>query len=415
MHRSLFCLTLALLQSLGAWAAGAEEGLRVEGFGTLAAYRADDAVAGLRAEQRTAHPTRRDWRFDGDSLISTQLTVHPGGPVRGVLQLLAKDDLDQRWQPRVEWLYASWDARPDLNLRLGRVVLPALLLSDTRNLAYAQTSVRPPNTIYQINPVTTLDGLSGYANLADAHLDIEAAAGRGRLRVAIGKIEFDRIAVLALRWHVDGLNLRLSHLGFALDAQAPGFEAAVSSLANSPLCAQCAPLLAERYRFQDVKGHMVSLAAVLERGPLTLQAEAAQRQSNSALVPDTRAWYLQASWRWGRWTPYAVIGALRFRESPLGLQAAAGAPAPAVAAIARYDLYLQSRNDRRIAQLGLRCELRENLALKLQVERLHATRPPFLGVDNIVSSPTLPPIGAYSGPAWDGRMNAVSVNLDFVF
>lgn len=413
MRRFLSCLTLLL--GLNAHAADGEEWLRVEGFGTLSAYRADDAVAGLRAEQRTPQPSRHDLRFDGDSLLSTQFTLKPAGPVRGVLQLLAKDDISARWRPRAEWLYASWDAQPDLNLKLGRVVLPAFLMSDTRNLGFAHTPVRPPNTVYQINPVTTVDGLALNAGLIDGKLDLEAAGGGNRIRVAIGQIDFKRLGTVALRWRAEGLNLRLSHTRFALDAQAPGFEAAILAISGSPNCSQCQTVLAKRIPLRGITGHLTALAGAYERGPLALQAEWADRHSDSALVPDVRAWYLQGSWRLERWTPYAVLGAVQFHESPLGLQAVAGASQAVVDAIARYDLYLQNRNDRRIWQIGLRRELRENLALKLQLEGLHATRPPFLGVDNIVSTPTVPPIGSYSGPAWDGRLRAVSINLDFVF
>ena len=66
--------------------------------------------------------------------------------------------------------------------------------------------------------------------------------------------------------------------------------------------------------------------------------------------------------------------------------------------------------------LGLRWDFHESAALKVQLERIKQNRPPFLGINSVVYSPNMPPINpAYRGPGWDGRMNVLSVNLDFVF
>jgi len=41
--------------------------LKLDGFGTLSAYRADDPVASVRPDARNAVASLRGWRLDGDS------------------------------------------------------------------------------------------------------------------------------------------------------------------------------------------------------------------------------------------------------------------------------------------------------------------------------------------------------------
>jgi len=401
-------------------AADLTDWLKFDAFGTLAAYQGDDPVAGARADQRTARTTsNKDWRFDGDSQLTAQFTVNAQGPVRGVLQLLSKDDVIDRFRPRVEWLYLGWDATPDLSLKVGRVVAPVFLMSDTRNIGFAQTAVRPNQTIYQINPITSIDGanLNWSESVGGGNLSIEAAAGKTDLSLTNGSIQVNRTASLAARWQQGGLTLRGGATSFELDGNLPGTQAALSTLSSGATgCTNCAAVFAQRFRFTDIKGSIATLAMALELGQATLQTEWARRNSNSTLIPDVQGWYLQGSYRIGAWTPYAATGALRFKEPPLGLSTAAAAPPAAAAANAAFDHYLINPNDRKTQQLGLRWDFHESAALKVQVESIKQTRAPFLGINSVVYSPNMPPINpAYRGPAWDGRMKVLSVNLDFVF
>ncbi len=418
--RSLVLGSLLLGGAPPLLAAELTDWLKFDAFGTLAAYQGDDPVAGARADQRTARYTsNKDWRFDGDSQLTTQFTVNAPGPVRGVLQLLSKDDVIDRFRPRVEWLYLGWDASPDLSLKLGRVVAPVFLLSDTRNIGFAQTAVRPNQTVYQVNPITSIDGanLNWSKSLGGGNLAIEAAAGKTDLSLTNGSFQVNRAASLAARWQQGALTLRGGLTTFALDGNLPATQAALNTLSSGATgCTNCAAVFAQRFRFKDIKGDIATLALAAEMGSATLQAEWARRNSNSSLIPDVQGWYLQGSYRIGSWTPYAAAGALRFKEPALGLLTAAAAPAAAAAANAAFDHYLINPNDRKTQQFGLRWDFHESAALKVQLERIKQNRPPFLGINSVVYSPNMPPINpAYRGPGWDGRMNVLSVNLDFVF
>jgi hypothetical protein len=51
-------------------------------------------------------------------------------------------------KPRVEWLFASYSATDWLDVRLGRMVLPLFVLSDTRNVGFSSVWLRAPHEVY---------------------------------------------------------------------------------------------------------------------------------------------------------------------------------------------------------------------------------------------------------------------------
>jgi len=413
------------LLGLATWAQAGDETeeartWQIEGYGTLAAHVADDKVVGVRGDGRNRNPSYDGkLRFDGDSLLAVQARVDLSPRVHAVWQLLARDDVRYGQRPRNEWIYLGWDAQPNLNLKLGRTALPVFLHSETRHLGYAQTTARPVNTVYQLNPFTHVDGLAlrHGRSLGRGELRTELSAGRAELALPSGTVEADRIVSLALRYDEGPWSLRLAGSDYHFDMRLANVQRLYSQLTTGATgCTNCATVLAARAPLEGVHAQVQTVALQHESGSWSFTAELARRSSNNSIVADSLAWYTLLAYRVGEWSPYAVLGAIRFREPPLGLQTHPAAPAAARRANELIDLYLQTPNDRRIAQLGLRWDLHARAALKLQWERYRATREGrVLGQSHYLEVPAPPPIGPYQGPAWDGRVNQWSINLDFVF
>jgi len=391
--------------------------LKLDGFGTLSAYRADDPVASVRPDARNAVASLRGWRLDGDSQLSTQLTVNPNGALRLVWQVLAKDDIVLRFRPRTEWLYLDWDPSVNLSLHAGRLALPVFQLSETRNVAYAQTNVRPYSSLYHLNPITKVDGLGAVWRqpVGEAELSLDWVHGRTQVDLSTGRVKASAINALAAQWKQGPWSVRLGRSDYRLDAQLPGTLAQLQALASGATgCSNCAAVLAERAP-AHVRAAINTVGFNLELGRWSFNSEWMQRRSDSILVADADAWYAQLAHRQGAFTPFIGVGRTRFVEAPLGFQTRAGAPPAAQAANAAFDRFLQSANGRRSWQAGLRWDCAENLALKLHLEWLKNTQEIRLGQTGSISYPATPPIGNYQGPAWDGHVRVLSLNLDFVF
>ena len=152
-----------------------------------------------------------------------------------------------------------------------------------------------------------------------------------------------------------------------------------------------------------------------ESGPCQVQGILAHRSaSNHLLFPTTRAGFLSFGYRRGQVVPYAMVargvsdrpavpdvgnlGSLPPSYGPLvedGQVAVAGLKA--LAAANAMDQYTWSA--------GLRWDVRDGVDLKVQADRIrahHSVNP------QVTFDPTSP-------AAWDGRMTALSVTLDFIF
>ncbi len=390
----------------------------VQGYATLAAHRGDDPVASFRPDPRNPNASRDgQWRTDGDSLAALQLGWDAAPGWRAVWQVLAKDDVAQRFRPRTEWLYADWQAHPALRLRAGRMLLASFAQSQTLHVGYAQVNARPIDTVYQLNPATYLDGAGLLWERGDVELALDV--GRSRLNLTTGHYDFHRAAVASAAWRGGPWRLRAAWSDYRLSAELPQL-ASLFALASSgaTACTNCAAVLDDRVGMQHQHARLASLSVTHDDGgPLRWQAEFARRGGSTALVPETDGAYGLVAWRASpRWTPYAALTWIRYREPPLDLRTANGAPASARDFNTALDRFLQAPLDRNGWQLGLRTELAEGLSLKLQIDGFRNTRDRSAGqLAGVVLTPLPAALGGPSQQAWNGRLRVLSINLDHVF
>jgi hypothetical protein len=84
--------------------------------------------------------------------------------------VMTKYDAEGQYAPNVEWAFAKWQATPGLNFRAGRMGAPMFMISDFRDVGYANTTVRPPLDVYGQVPISHFDGadVSYQLNLGSA-------------------------------------------------------------------------------------------------------------------------------------------------------------------------------------------------------------------------------------------------------
>lgn len=165
--------------------AGAQEAApfaTVSGFGTLGL-----AHSSLDQADFTGNPSKprgaghsEALSFEVDSLLAAQLTLRPGQRLSVVLQVIAEQNYDGTYRPHVEWANIRYRFTPELDLRLGRTVLPVLLVTESRKVGYGNPWVRPPAEVYGLVPFTNSDGLDASLRLPVglATNTLQASAGR---------------------------------------------------------------------------------------------------------------------------------------------------------------------------------------------------------------------------------------------
>src|SRR5687767_2068597 len=155
----------AIVAALHASGAGAAEPptskFSFSGFGTGGFVHSSEENADFTStfSKPTGAGYSDSWSSDVDSLIAGQLTANFTPKLSAVLQVISEQNHDGTYQPHVEWANVKIQLTPDFSVRAGRMVLPSLLVSDTRKVGFTYPWVRPPLEVYSLLPVTWTDGL----------------------------------------------------------------------------------------------------------------------------------------------------------------------------------------------------------------------------------------------------------------
>lgn len=106
--------------------------------------------------------------FDKNSLYALQASSDMGDGLTVTGQLIARGS--ENYKPEFEWLYASYNLTPTLNLKAGRIRTPFYMFSEYLEVGYTYHWIRPPVELYAAQ-VTNMDGISLLYNLPMGSID----------------------------------------------------------------------------------------------------------------------------------------------------------------------------------------------------------------------------------------------------
>jgi hypothetical protein len=403
------CLLLCCAgAAAGDGAADAFPDWHFSGYGTVRMAHSNTDQADFVSSSFKAHGaghTRR-WSPDVDSRLGAQASVDLDDKWSAVLQVVAEQGMDQTYRPRIEWANVKYQVTPDLSVRVGRIALPMYLAADYRKVGYAYAYARPPAEVYNRVPVTFSDGI-------DASYRWRAAGAKHQLQLSYGNNETE-----LLRDYM--LNVRnLSGLAYtfetgALTVRTSALTARVTSKIGNDLFNAFRPFgptgraIADKYSISAKRAIALGVGATYDPGNWFVMGEAGYSNGNSLLIR-SRSAYASAGYRHGEFTPYAIVAYSAANEATrIAGVPTAGLP-PRAAATAKVlneglNFYLGAAAEQTSMALGLRWDVRDNLALKLQYDHL---RPKAGSRGTLINDQ----------PGFrDGRsVNVSSAVLDFVF
>src|SRR5579859_7329349 len=146
---SVLFVVAMLSLPLGVSAAGEDSSasmLSFSGFGTLGLVHSSDDNADFTANllQPNGAGYTHSWSPDVDSRLGAQVIAHFTPQLSAMLQVISEQNYDNTYKPHVEWANIAFQPTPEFSVRVGRIVLPTFLLSDTRKVGFANPWVRPP-------------------------------------------------------------------------------------------------------------------------------------------------------------------------------------------------------------------------------------------------------------------------------
>jgi len=358
--------TLAVLSALAA-SAHAQDGMpiTVSGFGTGAMTMTNSDQAEFNRVNQ-AGGVGKDARPGVDSNFGVQVTAKWSDTVSFTAQgLVRKSPIHDQFGAELAWAFAKIKLNDDFSLRLGRVGLPVYMISDVRNVGYANTMLRPPNEVYRQVNVDNADGgdVVYQHSFGDTTVTAQAAIGRAKVRSADSNVEFKPVISTQLVVENGPFTYRLgraqANFGVYDNSSLTGLVATLNKVGLASV--------ANELKLTDVKGTFTSAGIAMDYNNIIGQAEYAKRKTETRLVPDTSSWYIMAGYRYGKFVPFIVHGDVKqdsirdFASMPT-----TGPLAPLTAGTnAAIKSGLQSTTG-----IGLRWDFYKSAAFKVQMDRI---------------------------------------------
>jgi hypothetical protein len=349
-------------------------GWSLSGFGTLGVVHSSEHQADYTSSvmKYSGAGATRAWSYDVDSRLGAQLDLTLNKRWSAVLQVVSEQGLDNSYRPRVEWANVKYQATPELALRVGRIALPMFLAADYRRIGYAYPWVRPPVETYGTMPITSSDGIdatwrwsAGPVRNASQffygrdHLPLGDYV-HGDARSMVGASNTSDWGALSVRANLVSAELTIDlgrQLFGAFDAFGPAGLA-----------------IDRRYALDHKRVSVASLGLNYDPGQWFAMAEASRTRTDS-LLGATRSMYLSMGWRWLAFTPYlswSRVRAVSATADPgLPLSSVPVAYRPQATMLnAALNGILRTVPQQSAASAGLRWDWHQNMALKLQYDRV---------------------------------------------
>ncbi len=447
---TLALASVGLVLTGGAWA---EAGVSFSGFGTLGVTHSDNRLADFSSSilQPNGAGMSKATSFGLDTKAGVQAAAPIGKDLTATVQVVADHRGDNTYAPRFEWANLKYQATQNTYVRVGRVVAPVFMVSEYRNVGYAQTAVRMPFDVYGLNPITHIDGgeLGTRFELVGGTLSLQLSAGRQKESKPMP--DPGGSALIQPKGSAKSGNLTYEHgssifrLGLTkskVDAQSEYLDqvdsmfepvAQLGGMSVGALLGHPQNTIESRH---SIEVKLFDIGYAYDSGNWLGQAEWVSSKGGGNMFLGTEAWYALAGYRWGKFTPYASYSELR-SWPPRGVTGQPKAAVPAWAAgtpfesqlaqaafgINSTDASMGMAQQQHTISLGVRYDFYKNLALKAQfdqIKKLGSTGAPNKGLFTIpaIIMPATPNASSNLYPEFavtDNTVNLITLTIDFVF
>lgn len=388
--------------------------VKISGFGTgaLTWANTDDAQF-VRPNQ--ASGASKSVRTGVDSNLGLQADMSLNSWLSVTAQGLVRRDAEDDYGAELAWAFAKARVSNELSIRVGRMGLPVFMISDYRNVGYANNMLRPPAEVYSQVPFGSIDGI-------DATWQKSFGATTLSTQLAFGRIE----APLSGNIHVEGkhllaLNVVAEHGPLTLRMGRSEGKISVTDSASLNTLVGSLRAAGNGYRFPELialagqieanekKATFTSIGLTLDWNDIVVQSEFAKR-TTEAYINDTSSWYVMGGYRIGQFLPYYSHSKLSVDDAivntvpaacPAGYPAACTPTMQALSAgVSRLPVTGIGQGEQSTDTIGVRWDFASSVALKVQVDRVKPVGAGLL---------------ANAKPGFKGPVTVGAVALDFVF
>lgn len=370
--------------------------ITVSGFGTLGVTRANTDQAEF-ARPNQSSGVGSTFRAGVDSNFGLQVTNKINNQWSLTAQGLVRKDATDQYGAELSWAFAKYKVSDDFSLRVGRIGLPVYMISDYRNVGYANTMLRPPVEVYSQVSFGHIDGVDAtyQKNVGEVILTGQVSFGQttSPLSGNFGNIKAKNETALNLTAEYGPVTLRFGRV----DAKISIDDAASLNGLLSTLNQVGFSNLADSLRIHDSKASFTSLGATLDWKNVVVQTEYAKRKSEG-FISDTTSWYLMGGYRMGNLLPYVSHASLKQDSAKTSDAIPAFGPLLPLA----YGVNsILSQSEQTSNSIGVRWDFKKNTSLKVQIDRYSPDNANGLFVN--------------AKPGFTGPVTVIGAAVDFVF
>lgn len=426
---------------------------RLSGFGTIGAVRngTDDAEYNYPGQGGGA--TKRG-SLDPDSKIAVQGTYKFAPTVSATTQVMTKYDAEGQYIPNIEWAFAKWQATPGLSFRAGRMGAPYFMISDFRDVGYANTTVRPNIDVYGQVPVSQFQGADASYQMnigsstvtttlwaGDSKAQFNSASVKAPTEVLIqGQIGLNIQAELSEGW---SMRLGRSQGKLTLNSESNSNLRALASgqtLAGDSATSQGAAAIGALRRGQiagalgatgqTILGQLDQVDALINPSGVSatftgfglsydqdnwvFTGEYTKRKTDS-FVTDTTGWYGTLGYRVNKFTPYFGLSKIvtnRRSSNPVTQLSGTGLDAYILTVQGGVNQVLGvEKLDQKTTTLGVRWDATSNMAVKAQLD--HIIKPADSNGMFLIPDPATTTAQNFLNSK--RTVNVLTLSVDFVF
>ena len=381
------------------------------GFGTLALTRSSTEDAEFaRPNQLKGVQTSAKNSVDSNFGFQTTAKFNDWFSITG--QGLVRKNATDDFTADVSLAFAKLKLADSTSVRLGRVGIPIYMISDYRNIGYANTMIRPPIEVYSQVGVDYLDGADVIyqTSFGDTSFTGQLAMGSIDYEVRGGyNVKFRNIVSLNLVAENGPFTFRFgrSETKFTVDdsVNLNSLIGGLRSFAQHPVLGKAYGFgaAADSLMVNKTPGSFTSFGLNMDWNNIVVQTELGKRKTETLAFPSTTAWYTMVGYRMGKFLPYFNHSSAKqdsARTIPnlpvAGIPGVPSAGPLSMAAIGATRTAIQTSNS-----IGLRWDFDKSAAFKIQIDRFT----PKDGAGTFINAK----------PTFTGPVTVVAAGIDFVF
>jgi len=367
------------------------------GFGTLGYVQTNSDQADFVTTGQAAGASK-DGSFNPDSKIGGQVNAKANSVFSGTVQAVSKYTGQGNWKPSVEWAFLKAQATPDLAIRAGRIGLPFYMVSDYLNVNYSNLWVRPPQDVYGQVSFSHFDGADAIyqTSLGGTTLTGQVFYGDTTQHQSVRIHSRHQIGVNLTAEFDNGITVRLGRAQGKVTVDSTSLDGLVAILATTPFAA-----VGEELSVVNKPASFTGAGISIDHDNWVGSAEFTKRKTSS-YISSTTGWSLTGGYRFGKFTPFAVVSKLKVDSSNVNDTIPAGVPQLAALRAGVEGLLLSQDLAQKTDSIGLRWDAYKNIAVKAQYDHVKPDGGPGL----------FEKVQAGFGTA---AVNVYSVSVDFVF